>query len=52
VGTGVLTKFVFYKNKLYANIAGKSTQTKKDLVVLDTFIEDLEILRGSWRENF
>ena len=52
VGTGVLTKFVFYKNKLYANIAGQSTQTKKDLVVLDTFIEDLEILRGSWRENF
>ena len=52
VGKGVLTKIVFFKDKLFANIAGESNQNIKDLVTLDIPAGDITGYRGSWRENF
>ena len=52
VGKGVLTKIVFFKDKLFANIAGESNQNIKDLVALDIPAGDITGYRGSWRENF
>jgi type IV pilus assembly protein PilY1 len=51
VGTGVLSKLVVFGNKLFANIAGASTQEKTDLVQLEGIQEDVEALRSSWREG-
>ena len=51
VGSGVLSKLVTFGNKLFANIAGKSTQDKTDLVQLDSIQEDVEAMRSSWREG-
>jgi len=51
VGTGVLSKLVVFGNKLFANIAGQSTQDKTDLVQLDSIQEDVETIRSSWREG-
>ena len=51
-GKGVLTKIVFFKDKLFANIAGESNQNIKDLVTLDIPAGDITGYRGSWRENF
>ena len=53
VGQGVLSRLVVFANKLFANIAGKSTQSKTDLVVIDTGEGDIESFRSSWRDaNF
>ena len=51
VGSGVLSKLVTFGNKLFANIAGRSTQDKTDLVQLDSIQEDVEAIRSSWREG-
>ena len=51
VGSGVLSKLVAFGNKLFANIAGKSTQDKTDLVQLNSIQEDVEAMRSSWREG-
>ena len=40
-----------FGNKLFANIAGQSTQDKTDLVQLDSIQEDVETIRSSWREG-
>jgi type IV pilus assembly protein PilY1 len=47
----VLSKLVVFGNKLFANIAGASTQDKTDLVQLDSIQEDVETIRSSWREG-
>ena len=52
VGQGVLSRIVFFANKLFANIAGQSTQSKKDLVVLDAAAGEVTTYRSSWRNNF
>ena len=51
VGSGVLSKLVAFGNKLFANIAGRSTQEKTDLVQLEGIQEDVEAMRSSWREG-
>lgn len=51
VGTGVLSRLVVFANKLFANIAGKSTQDKTDLVVIDSGIGDVDSFRNNWREG-
>ena len=51
VGKGVLSKIVVFGSKLFANIAGESTQDKKDLVTLDSIAGDTSGLRSSWREG-
>jgi type IV pilus assembly protein PilY1 len=51
VGSGVLSKLVAFGNKLFANIAGQSTQDKTDLVQLESIQEDVEAMRSSWREG-
>ena len=38
VGKGVLSKIVVFGNTLFANIAGESTQDKKDLVTLESIV--------------
>ena len=52
VGQGVLSRIVFFAGKLFANIAGQSTQNKKDLVTLDAASGDVSTYRSSWRHNF
>ena len=52
IGEGVLSKIIVTPSKLYANIAGETTEEGEDLVVLDFPPVDLQILRKSWRENF
>jgi type IV pilus assembly protein PilY1 len=51
VGKGVLSKIVVFGSRLFANIAGESTQDKKDLVTLDSIAGDTRGLRNSWREG-
>ena len=51
VGQGVLSRLVVFANKLFANIAGKSVQSKTDLVVIDSGMGDIESFRSSWREG-
>ena len=51
VGKGVLSKIVVFGSRLFANIAGESTQDKKDLVTLDSIAGDTSGLRSSWREG-
>ena len=51
VGQGVLSRLVVFANKLFANIAGKSTQSKTDLVVIDSGMGDVSSFRNSWREG-
>ena len=51
VGDGVLSKLVVFGNKLFANIAGQSTQDKTDLVQLEGIQEDVGIIRSSWKEG-
>ena len=43
VGQGVLSRLVVFANKLFANIAGKSTQSKTDLVVIDSGMGDVDL---------
>ena len=52
VGQGVLSRIVFFAGKLFANIAGQSTQNKKDLVTLQAASGDVSTYRSSWRHNF
>ena len=52
VGQGVLSRIVTFAGKLFANIAGQSTQTKKDLVTLDGATGDVTTYRSSWRQNY
>ena len=52
IGEGVLSKIIVTSSKLYANIAGETTEEGEDLVVLEFPPSDLKILRKSWRENF
>tara|TARA_B100001057_G_scaffold200015_1_gene200707 strand:- start:2427 stop:6530 length:4104 start_codon:yes stop_codon:yes gene_type:complete len=52
VGQGVLSRIVFFAGKLFANIAGQSTQNKKDLVTLDAAAGEVSTYRSSWRQNF
>ena len=51
VGQGVLSRLVVFANKLFANIAGKSTQSKTDLVVIDAGMGDVDSFRNNWREG-
>ena len=51
VGKGVLSKLVVFGNKLFANIAGESTQTKKDLVTIESIIGEVSSFRSSWRDG-
>jgi type IV pilus assembly protein PilY1 len=51
VGKGVLSKIVVFGSRLFANIAGESTQDKKDLVTLESIAGDTRGLRNSWREG-
>ena len=51
VGQGVLSRLVVFANKLFANIAGKSTQSKTDLVVIDSGMGDVDSFRSNWREG-
>ena len=51
VGQGVLSRLVVFANKLFANIAGKSTQSKTDLVVIDSGMGDVDSFRNNWREG-
>ena len=52
VGQGVLSRIVFFAGKLFANIAGQSTQNKKDLVTLQAASGEVSTYRSSWRHNF
>ena len=52
VGQGVLSRIVFFAGKLFANIAGQSTQSKKDLVTLQAASGEVSTYRSSWRHNF
>ena len=51
VGQWVLSRLVVFANKLFANIAGKSIQSKTDLVVIDSGMGDVSSFRNSWREG-
>ena len=51
VGQGVLSRLVVFADKLFANIAGKSTQSKTDLVVIDSGMGDVDSFRNNWREG-
>jgi type IV pilus assembly protein PilY1 len=51
VGQGVLSRLVVFGNKLFANIAGQSTQDKTDLVVIDSGMGDVDSFRSAWREG-
>ncbi len=52
VGQGVLSKIVVFADKLFANIAGQSTGSKKDLVTLQAGQGQTGIYRSSWRHNY
>jgi len=51
-GQGVLSRIVTFAGKLFANIAGQSSQSKKDLVTLDGATGDVTTYRSSWRQNY
>ena len=51
VGRGVLSKIVFFGNKLFANIAGQSNQENTSIVQLNQIQEDVGIIRSSWKEG-
>mgnify|MGYP001301763491 CR=1 FL=1 len=51
VGIGILSRIVVFGGKLFANIAGE-TENKKDLIVKDTIGVEVDITRGTWKENF
>ena len=53
VGEGVLSRIVAFAGKLFANIAGQSTDlSKKDLVQIDGSTGDVSTYRNSWRMNY
>tara|TARA_Y100000389_G_scaffold107511_1_gene104496 strand:- start:3551 stop:6148 length:2598 start_codon:yes stop_codon:yes gene_type:complete len=52
VGLGVLSRIVVFAGKLFANIAGESSESKKDLVSITAGVGDVSSYRSSWRENY
>ena len=52
VGKGVLSRIVTFAGELFANIAGESTQSKKDLVRLQGTSGDVSTYRNSWKMNY
>ena len=44
-------EIVVFGNKLFANIAGESTQTKKDLVTIESIMGEVSSFRSSWRDG-
>ena len=50
VGMGILSKIVTYGGKIYANIAGK-TSDGKDLITKDAIAVEVDIMRGTWKQN-
>lgn len=52
VGQGVLSRIVTFAGKLFANIAGQSLGSKKDLVTINTAVGDVSSYRSSWRQNY
>ena len=52
VGKGVLSRIVTFAGKLFANIAGESEQSKKDLVQIDGTSGDVSTYRNSWKMNY
>ena len=50
MGKGVLSKLVVFGNKLFANGAGESTQTKKDLVTIESIMGEVSSFR-IWRDG-
>ena len=52
VGQGVLSRIVTFAGKLFANIAGQSLGSKKDLVQIDAAVGDVSSYRSSWRQNY
>ena len=53
VGEGVLSRIVTFAGKLFANIAGQSTDLdKKDLVQIEGSTGDVNTYRNSWRMNY
>jgi len=51
VGKGVLSEFVFFAGKMFANISGKSLQSITDLITLDAATGEVKTYRKSWKEN-
>ena len=49
---GILSKLVVYGDTLFANITTSSEDQKDTLVSLLSDAGDIEIYRGSWRENY
>jgi type IV pilus assembly protein PilY1 len=52
VGQGVLSRIVTFAGKLFANIAGQSIGSKKDLVQINAAVGDVSSYRSSWRQNY
>jgi len=52
VGQGVLSRIVTFAGRLYANIAGQSLGSKKDLVNLKGATGNVITYRSSWRQNY
>ena len=52
VGQGVLSKIVVFAGKLFANIAGQSAGSIKDLVSIDAAAGGTSSYRSSWRQNY
>jgi len=53
VGEGVLSRIVTFAGKLFANIAGQSTDlSKKDLVQIEGATGDVSTYRNSWKMNY
>ena len=52
VGKGVLSRIVTFAGKLFANIAGESEQSKKDLVQIEGTSGDVSTYRNSWKMNY
>ena len=52
VGQGVLSKIVVFAGKLFANIAGQSAGSIKDLVSIEAAAGGTSSYRSSWRQNY
>ena len=51
VGKGVVSGVVFFGNKVFANISGKSAGAIADIVAIDAATGEISTNRKSWREN-
>ncbi len=52
VGSGVLSKIVFFGNTFFANIAGEAQSGKKDLVTGKASSSGSATYRSSWKSNY